>query len=79
MANYETEVKDILEKILRIRIAELNFEPSSDALDSWDSLAHMKIVLSLEEAFSIQFTEKEIESITSYALIKTAVLAKLNG
>lgn len=78
MSRSETEIKNILEKILRIKFEELESEPSSDSLDSWDSLVHMKIVLSLEETFSIHFSEKDIERITSYSLIKTVVQEKLS-
>jgi acyl carrier protein len=34
-------------------------------IDGWDSLAHVKILLAVEEAFAFQFTEQEFCSIQS--------------
>jgi acyl carrier protein len=42
-------------------------------LADWDSVAHVKIVLSLEEEFAIRFTEDEVSSIQTVGELLDAV------
>jgi acyl carrier protein len=39
----------------------------------WDSVAHVKLILSLEEEFGIRFSEDEISSIQTVGDILTSV------
>lgn len=50
---------------------------SADLLD-WDSVAQVKIVLAIEEAFAIRFTNDELSSIHSVADFMAAI-AKVKG
>jgi acyl carrier protein len=47
-----------------------------DAMESWDSLGHIRLVTALEEAFSVTFTLEEIESMTSVPAIAGILSAK---
>lgn len=38
---------------------------SKSTLEDWDSVAHVKLVLAIEEEFGIRFTTEEVASITS--------------
>jgi acyl carrier protein len=42
-------------------------------LADWDSVAHVKIILSLEEQFAIRFTEDEVSSIQTVGELLDAV------
>ena len=42
-------------------------------LADWDSVAHVKIILSLEEEFAIRFTEDEVSSIQTVGELLDAV------
>jgi acyl carrier protein len=44
---------------------ELTVAPDTSLVEivDWDSIAHVKVVLSLEEEFGIQFTEDEVVSV----------------
>lgn len=53
-------------------IADLN----RDALESWDSLGHIRLITALEEAYSVTFTLDEIESMTSVPAIVEILSAK---
>lgn len=53
-------------------IATLN----RDAMESWDSLGHIRLVTALEEAFAVTFTLEEIESMTSVPAIAGILSAK---
>lgn len=59
---------------------QLDVEPettSTDLLD-WDSVAQVKLVLAIEEAFAIRFTSDELSSIHSVAGFMAAI-ARLKG
>lgn len=42
-------------------------ETLSNDIDDWDSVAHVKLVLMIEEEFGIRFTTDEVASIKSVA------------
>jgi acyl carrier protein len=58
----------------------LTVEPKTtpDDLPDWDSVAQVKLVLAIEEMFSIRFTSDELSSIHSVAGFMEAI-AKLKG
>lgn len=57
--------------------------PGSDVVDSlmlkdvptWDSLAHMMLIVRLEETYGVQFTGDEIADIQSVADVRSALRA----
>lgn len=63
------KVIKILEQILEV---EVSLESSSDVLDEWDSLNHVRIILEIEEVFGtkIHFNDipklKNVNAIVSY-------------
>lgn len=52
---------------------EVTPQLSRDSLAEWDSVGHLKLVLSVEEAFGLRFAAAEIPSLTSVAAIQDAV------
>ena len=46
-------------------------------MKKWDSLAHMNLVVGLEEEFKIRFTDEEIIEIVTYPLICAIVREKI--
>jgi acyl carrier protein len=59
--------------VLGLDAAVIADSTSSSNVDSWDSLAHVRLVLALEGEFGIQFEVKEIESMTSYGEIAKTI------
>jgi acyl carrier protein len=45
-------------------------------VESWDSLQHMNLIVSLEQAFQAEFTFEEIVSMQSVAEIKRVLRGK---
>ena len=64
-----SRIKNIISKILSISTDDIQDDSSSDSLQAWDSLGHMKIVLALEEEFDIRFDEVQITEMTSVSKI----------
>ncbi len=54
-------IKDIIGKILNEDLKENTLEDiNMNTIENWDSLAHLKIIIALEEEFDIEFEPDEI-------------------
>jgi acyl carrier protein len=51
----------------------ITMDSNQSNLENWDSLAHVRIVMGIERAYSIQFDVSEIESIKSVRGFYSAV------
>jgi acyl carrier protein len=68
MSNNE-KLKEILALILEIDVHDINDSTSFDVIDSWDSMNHMSIILSIEEEFNIKIPDEAALDLTSYPLL----------
>jgi acyl carrier protein len=50
---------------------------SYNSIPEWDSIAHMHVVMALEEAFGINFTDAEIPELTTVSKVVAAVERRL--
>lgn len=48
---------------------------SQDDLQTWDSLAHVRIIASIEERFGFQFSLSQIEEATSVSALMDVIAA----
>jgi acyl carrier protein len=69
----ELKLKEVFKNIFQMEISSINDETSVDTVEKWDSLKHLNLVLALEEAFNITFTEEESVEIMSYPLVKAVL------
>lgn len=56
-------IRQIVADVLGIPRADVTDELSRETADSWDSLAHLRIVTAVEQEFGFQLTMDEIGSI----------------
>jgi len=56
-----------------IDIEQISDDASPDSIAKWDSLKHMQLILSLEEEFCIEFSDKEVVEVVSYQKILEAL------
>ncbi len=75
----EDRVKNVMSAVFGIRPEEINKESSLDTIESWDSLNHMNLIISLEEEFNIRFEESEIETVVSYNFIVITLRAYIES
>lgn len=66
----EGKLKEVLARIFGVDLAEITEDASPDTIASWDSLRHMNLVVALEEAFGVEFSDDQVVEILSYKLIK---------
>ena len=66
----EKELKKLMSDIFGINISFISDDMTFENTEKWDSLKHMKLVVSMEEEFDIEFTADDIVSMLSYINIK---------
>lgn len=66
----EQTVEKIMADVLKISETDITDKLTIDDIEAWDSLKHMDLIVSLEQAFNIEFTFDEIIIMTSVISIK---------
>lgn len=56
----ENQLRKLMAELLRIPQSEITDTLAMKQTDSWDSLKHMELVVTLEETFDVQLTSDEI-------------------
>ncbi|ECP7274808.1 acyl carrier protein [Campylobacter jejuni] len=72
----EKQFYEILENILEIKVDE-NTNLSMENCKNWTSLAHIDIIMSLEEEFEIKFSKDELSRLKSQNELLKAIKEKL--
>ena len=70
-----------LTEILKIVFQEETYfeiEMSKDEITSWDSIAHLNLIVELEDQLDISFKIEEIETISSLSVLLSIINEKLN-
>jgi acyl carrier protein len=60
----------IISEILRIDVNKITPEITIHDTAAWNSLAHIELIVMIEETFRIQFTEDEIVAMTNVEKIR---------
>lgn len=72
----ERRVREIMADILQLDATRIDDSTSMDSVEQWDSANHINLVLALEEEFGVSFDVVEIEAMTSFAEVLSAVTAR---
>ena len=73
------KIKKIISETFQIKESSITSQTNMQDIDSWDSLTHMDLIVSLEDEFSIEFTADEIMAMTDVEKIEKVVVEKVNG
>lgn len=71
----ENKFYEILENILEIKVDE-NTNLNMQNCKNWTSLAHIDIIMSLEEEFDIKFNKEELTNLKSQNDLLNAIKSK---
>ncbi len=71
------KLRQTLSAVLGVAEMDLSDDSSPDSLPSWDSVTHLNLVVSLEEAFGVAFSPEETMELTSLRLIRLMLDEKL--
>ena len=72
----EEKLKNILHKIFKIPVSDIDFDFNYEDIEEWDSLRHVVLVLQLEKSFGIKFAKNEIIELISFENILRIVSEK---
>lgn len=72
------ELKIIFSKVLNVNVLDIGMTTALHTLPEWDSLNHMNLVTALEEHFSIEFDQAEVESMINFHIVCSTIEACLD-
>jgi acyl carrier protein len=55
----------------------LSDDMTSDDVDAWDSMSHVNLILAIEIAFDIEFTQSEIQNFANAGDLKRSITSKI--
>ena len=65
----ESRVRQIVANTLNLPVEQVSDDAGADSFSEWDSMAHLMLVLSLEQEFSRQFSPADVERMKSVGSI----------
>jgi acyl carrier protein len=71
------KLKQVVSDILEMDIDDINENSSSDNIEQWDSLSHIKLVMAIEAEFNVKLTPDDMMDMLSVKLIKMILAEKL--
>ena len=69
-------VRRIVSDVFAVPVDQVTDEASPETIEAWDSLAHLNLVLSLEQEFAITFDLNEIAELTSVPAIVDRITSR---
>lgn len=69
MVEIENKLKKIFSLVLRVPVKSIKKKSNPENISNWDSLAHMNLILAIEQSFGIKFNSKEIPELFSFESI----------
>jgi len=75
----ETRIKYVMSITFGIDTEQISDDASPESIAKWDSLKHMQLILSLEEEFGVEFSDKEVVEVVSYQKILEALRKMVPG
>ena len=67
------QLYDLVADIFDIEPKDVREELTAEDVELWDSLNHLKLVTAIEQAYGIQFTMAEVQSVDSIGKLKALV------
>lgn len=80
MNNIKERCIQIMAEVMEVDPSAINEDTDPDKLAEWDSLAHVQLVLGLEQAFNIEILPEEgIDELVNFRAIVEFVEGKVKG
>lgn len=78
-ANVLEQVRTIASDIFSVPVSRIQTDSTPETIESWDSIQHLNLALSLEEKFSVQLSPEEIEQMRNIGEIARLIETKLQS
>tara|TARA_B100000767_G_scaffold158404_1_gene148768 strand:- start:128 stop:376 length:249 start_codon:yes stop_codon:yes gene_type:complete len=69
----ESSIREIMAIVFKVDVAEITDDLSAVNFERWDSLAHMNLLVALEEEFDIRFPDEMLGDLASVKLVDLLV------
>jgi acyl carrier protein len=69
----ETRIAKVMSEVLGVPEADVTPASSPESIATWDSLAHLSLVLALEAEFGVQFSADDAMRMVSAESIRTVL------
>jgi acyl carrier protein len=66
----DDRLKQVMGAVLSLPAEQINDHTSPDTAEAWTSLAHLDLILAIEEEFGVTIPDEEVGDLTSYRLLK---------
>ena len=74
----DPRLAESIARVLRLDPARVTPDTSAQTTPSWDSVAHLSLILELEEVFDVRFPSEEIPLLNSATRLQQAI-SRLSG
>ncbi len=71
--NIEEKVKEIIAKVLEVKVEDINEDTAIGDIPEWDSLSHIQIISAIEKEFGFNFTPDVMMDLEDVSDIVAAV------
>jgi acyl carrier protein len=75
----EERIRRIASDVLGVSAEELTRDSSPDTIVTWDSVAHLSLVLAVEQELGIQVNYDELDRLTSIGALMDTARLSLDG
>jgi acyl carrier protein len=66
----DDRLKQVMGAVLSLPAERIDDHTSPDTAEAWTSLAHLDLILAIEEEFGVTIPDEEVGDLTSYRLLK---------
>lgn len=72
----DDKLRKIISEVLAVVEDEIDATTSTETQPKWDSLRHMNLILAIEDAFNVRFSDDQIPLLTSVVAIEKALATR---
>jgi acyl carrier protein len=73
------ELTNVFREVFGDDSITLNAQTTADDIDGWDSLSHINLIIAIEIAFGIEFTQHEIRSFNNVGDMQKCIDEKVRA
>jgi acyl carrier protein len=75
----DSRVREVMAGVLDVEAGDIDDRFRRDDASAWDSMNHLRLISTLEEAFGIRFTMKEVGEMESFSDVRQRVAERLQA
>jgi len=71
------QLTNVFREVFDDNTITLNNQTTADQIEGWDSMSHINLIIAIEIAFGIEFTNEEIRSFNNVGEMQQCINKKL--